>query len=267
MATLFLLAVAFLSQNWLALLFAGLICLGAWEWSGLCGWTSPLARGLYVLAVVAVLGLLYQQCQLGATPSREQVQPVLGAACLWWSLALLWVKGYPASAIFWRTKPMRSLMGMLVLAPAWVAAVYLVSLPQGGALVVILVLVVATADIGAYFSGKRWGSHKLAEVVSPKKTWEGFWGGITACTILAFILWSQLPDQQAHVSVAAVLVVTLATALASVVGDLTVSMVKREAGVKDSGSLLPGHGGVLDRLDSICGAAPVLGLGLLLAGW
>ncbi len=267
MATLFLLAVAFLSQNWLALLFAGLICLGAWEWAGLCGWTSPLARGLYVLAVVAVLGLLYQQCQLGATPSREQVQPVLGAACLWWSLALLWVKGYPASAVFWRSKPMRSLMGMLVLAPAWVAAVYLVSLPPGGALVVILVLVVATADIGAYFSGKRWGSHKLAEVVSPKKTWEGFWGGVMACTVLAFILWSQLPDQQAHVSVAAVLVVTLATALASVVGDLTVSMVKREAGVKDSGSLLPGHGGVLDRLDSICGAAPVLGLGLLLAGW
>ncbi|MBP6723387.1 MAG: phosphatidate cytidylyltransferase [Halioglobus sp.] len=267
MAGLFLLAVAFLSQPWLALLFAALICLGAWEWASLCGWTSPLARGLYVVAVSGVLGLLYHHCQLGARPSRELVQPVLGVACLWWSLALLWVKGYPASAVFWRTKPMRSLMGMLVLAPAWVAAVYLVSLPRGGGLVVILVLVVATADIGAYFSGRRWGRHKLAEVVSPKKTWEGFWGGIIASTLLAFILWSQLPDQQAHVSLAAVLVVTLATVLASVVGDLTVSMVKREAGVKDSGSLLPGHGGVLDRLDSICGAAPVLALGLLLAGW
>ncbi len=149
----------------------------------------------------------------------------------------------------------------------WVAAVYLLSFPRGGGLVVLLVVVVATADIGAYFSGKHWGRHKLAEVVSPKKTWEGFWGGVTACTLLALLLWSQLPDQQAHVSLAAVLVVTLAAALASVVGDLTVSMVKREAGVKDSGSLLPGHGGLLDRLDSICGAAPVLALGLLLAGW
>ncbi|MBP6700174.1 MAG: phosphatidate cytidylyltransferase [Halioglobus sp.] len=267
MAGLFLLAVALLSLPWLALLFGVLICLAAWEWSGLCGWDSPPARGLYVLAVAVVLGLLYHYCQLGAAAPREQVQPVLGIACLWWSLALLWVKGYPGSAMFWRTKPMRALMGILVLAPAWVAAVYLLSFPRGGGLVVLLVVVVATADIGAYFSGKHWGRHKLAEVVSPKKTWEGFWGGVSACTLLALLLWSQLPDQQAHVSLAAVLVVTLATALASVVGDLTVSMIKREAGVKDSGSLLPGHGGLLDRLDSICGAAPVLALGLLLAGW
>jgi len=169
--------------------------------------------------------------------------------------------------VFWRTRAMRNLMGLLVLALAWMAAVYLVSLPRGGGLIVVMVLIVATADIGAYFSGKTWGRHKLAEVVSPKKTWEGFWGGLSACVVLALLLWSQLPSQQAHVSLAAVLVVVLATALASVVGDLTVSMVKREAGVKDSGSLLPGHGGVLDRLDSLCGAAPVFALGLLLAGW
>jgi phosphatidate cytidylyltransferase len=267
MAGLFLAAVAFLSLPWLALLFGILICLGAWEWARLSGWESPLGRGLYVLVLAVAMGLLYQYCQLGGSAPREQVQPVLGVACLWWSLALLWVKGYPASAVFWRTRPMRNLMGVLVLAPAWMAAVYLVSFPHGGGLVVVMVLVVAAADIGAYFSGRHWGRHKLAEAVSPKKTWEGFWGGMTACALLALLLWSQLSNQQAHVSLAAVLVVTLATALASVVGDLTVSMVKREAGVKDSGSLLPGHGGVLDRLDSLCGAAPVYALGLLLAGW
>ena len=162
---------------------------------------------------------------------------------------------------------MRSLMGILVLAPAWLSAVYLLSFPRGGGLMVVLVLVVAAADIGAYFSGRALGKHKLAAVVSPAKTWEGFWGGMAACMLMALLLWSQLPMQQAHVSLVAVLVVAMATALASVVGDLTVSMVKREAGLKDSGSLLPGHGGVLDRLDSLCGAAPVFALGLLLAGW
>jgi phosphatidate cytidylyltransferase len=267
MAGLFLGAVAFLSPAWLALLIGVLVCLGGWEWSRLCGWESTPARCIYVLVLAAVMGFLYHYCQLGGTPGREQVQPFLGLACLWWSLALLWVKGYPGSAVFWRTRAMRNLMGLLVLALAWMAAIYLVSLPRGGGLIVIMVLIVATADIGAYFSGKAWGRHKLAEVVSPKKTWEGFWGGMAACALLALLLWSQLPNQQAHVSLAAVLVVVLATALASVVGDLTVSMVKREAGVKDSGSLLPGHGGVLDRLDSLCGAAPVFALGLLLAGW
>ena len=267
MVGLFLSAVIFLSLPWLALIFAVLICLGGWEWSRLCEWESPVARAAYVLVLAAVLGLLYVYCQLGATPQREQIQPFLGLACLWWSLALLWVKGYPGSAVFWRTRAMRNLMGLLVLAPAWMSAVYLVSFPRGGGLIVVMVLVVASADIGAYFAGRAWGKHKLAEVVSPKKTWEGFWGGMAASSVLALLLWSQLPPQQAHISLSEVLVVLLVTALASVVGDLTVSMVKREAGVKDSGSLLPGHGGILDRLDSLCGAAPVFALGLLLAGW
>lgn len=267
MAGLFLSAVIFLSLPWLALIFGILICLGGWEWSRLCDWESPVTRALYVLVLAAVLGLLYYHCELGVAPQREQIQPFLGLACLWWSLALLWIKGYPGSAVFWRTRLMRNLMGLLILAPAWMAAVYLVSFPRGGGLIVVMVLIVAAADIGAYFAGRAWGKHKLAAVVSPKKTWEGFWGGMAASAILAVLMWSQLPPQQAHISLAEVLVVMLVTALASVVGDLTVSMVKREAGVKDSGSLLPGHGGVLDRLDSLCGAAPVFALGLLLAGW
>lgn len=267
MAGLFLAGIVFLPLPWLALVFGVLICAGAWEWSRLAGWVAPVSRGLYVLVVAVVLGGLYQYCQLGETPLREQVQPFLGLACLWWSLALLWIRGYPGSAVFWRTRFMRSLMGLLVLAPAWLSAVYLLSFPRGGGLMVVLVLVVAAADVGAYFSGRALGKHKLAAVVSPAKTWEGFWGGIFGCFVLALLLWSQLPNQQAHISLAAVVTVTLIMALASVVGDLTVSMVKRESGVKDSGSLLPGHGGVLDRLDSLCAAAPVFALGLLLAGW
>lgn len=267
MAGLFLAGIAVLPLPWLAAIFAVLICMGAWEWSRLAGWQGPVARGLYVIVVAVSLYALYVYCALGSGPAREDVQPFLGLACLWWSLSLLWIRGYPGSAVFWRSMPMRSLMGLLVLVPAWLAAVYLLTFPRGGGLMVVLVLVVAAADIGAYFAGRAWGNHKLAPVVSPAKTWEGFWGGLLGCGLLGLLLWSLLPNQQAHISLLAVLVITVVMALASVVGDLTVSMVKRESGVKDSGSLLPGHGGVLDRLDSLCGAAPVFALGLLLAGW
>jgi phosphatidate cytidylyltransferase len=267
MAGLFLAAISYLPVQGLAVLFGILIGMGAWEWSGLAGWHQSFARAIYVLTVLAALVAIYVYCQLGDRPLREQVQPILGLACLWWSFALLWVKGYPESAVLWRSVVMRSMMGLLILVPAWMSAVYLLSFPRGGVLMVVLVIVVATADIGAYFVGKRFGKHKMAALVSPAKTWEGFWGGVAACTMLALLLWNLLPDSEGHIGPAAIVLVIILTALASVIGDLTVSMVKRESGVKDSGSLLPGHGGVLDRLDSLCGAAPVFALGLLLVGW
>jgi len=267
MAGLFLASIVFLSLPALALVFALLIAAGGWEWSRLAGWESPVARGVYVVVLLAVLAAAYSYCQLGGEAPRKLVQPVLGMACLWWAFALLWIRGYPGSAVLWRNVAMRSLMGLLILAPAWMAAVFLLTFPRGGLLLVTMVVVVAAADIGAYFAGKSFGKHKLAPVVSPKKTWEGFWGGICACLVLAIVLWQLLPDQVAHIGLGAVMAVTVTTALVSVVGDLAVSMVKRESGVKDSGSLLPGHGGVLDRLDSLSGAAPVFALGLLLAGW
>lgn len=267
MAGLFLAAIAYMPVPGLAVVFGVLVGLGAWEWSVLAGFRRRTARGIYVLAVLAALVAVYFYCQLGSEPLREKVQPLLGSACLWWSIALLWIKGYPASAVYWRSVVARSAIGLLVLVPGWAAAVYLLSFPPGGLLMVMLVIVVATADIGAYFAGKRFGSHKLATLVSPAKTWEGFWGGVTACALLAVILWSQLPESAAHIGLASVVAVTIITGLASVIGDLTVSMVKRHSGVKDSGSLLPGHGGILDRLDSLCAAAPAFALGLLLIGW
>lgn len=268
MAGAFLTALLSLPVPWLAGLLAVLIGLGAWEWSRLAGWESIAVRALYVLLIVAACAGLEYYIGMTDMPARVEVQPLLGTGCLWWSIALLWVKGYPGSAVLWRNIVMRSLMGVLILVPAWVASVYLLSFPRGGLLLVGLVGVTAVADIGAYFAGRAFGKHKLAERVSPAKTWEGFWGGVAACALLAVAVWASLPtDQSAHISLRAVLAVTITTGLASVVGDLTVSMVKRESGVKDSGKLLPGHGGILDRLDSLCAAAPVFALGLLLAGW
>ena len=267
MAGLFIAGLVFLPLKALAAVFALLVLAGGWEWSRLAGWESLVLRGLFVLVLAALLLVFYVHCQLGEIPTRERAQPVLGLACLWWSFALLWVKSYPGSAVMWRNSLMRSMMGLLILAPAWMAAVYLLSFPRGGLLLAIMVVVVAAADIGAYFAGKSLGKHKMAPDVSPAKTWEGFWGGVLAVTLVGLLLWYLRPAHSAHISLLSVLAVVLATSLASVVGDLAVSMVKRESGAKDSGSLLPGHGGVLDRLDSLCGAAPVFALGLLLAGW
>lgn len=267
MAGLFIAAIAFLPLPGLALLFGLFIALGAWEWSSLSGWQSPALRTGYVLLVGAAMGALYVHSGLGNGPPREDIQPLLGVACLWWSFALLWVKAYPGSAVLWRPRLTRSVMGLMILVPGWLSAVYLLTFPRGAWLMAALVLIVAGADIGAYFTGRQFGRHKLAERVSPAKTWEGFWGGVGACALLAVALWYVLPNESGHVGLVSVIVVVVMTGLASVIGDLTVSMVKRESGVKHSGSLLPGHGGVLDRLDSLCGAAPVFALGLLLVGW
>ena len=263
----FFAALAFVPLPGLAIIFGVIVTLGAWEWARLAGFTSQFSRVLFALVLGGCLVAFYHYCNLGGPAAEKDVRPVFGLACLWWSVALLWVKGYPASAVLWRSVSVRSLMGLVILAPAWVSAIYLLSLSRGGMLMVAMVLVVAVADIGAYFSGKAFGRHKLAQHVSPAKTWEGFWGGVLACLALAVIAWYLLPAQMEHIGLGSVITVVLVTGVASVVGDLTVSMVKRESGVKDSGNLLPGHGGVLDRLDSLCAAAPVFALGLLMVGW
>jgi phosphatidate cytidylyltransferase len=267
LAAAFLAGVYWLPPQLLAALFAVVVALAAWEWAPLAGLAGGSPRTLYALLVLAVAGLLYLYAGYNTGVVRDQIQPVLGLACLWWCFALLWVKSFPASKALWASPVMRLLMGMLILLPAWFAAVYLLQIEQHGAVMVVLVLIVAAADIGAYFTGRAFGRHALAPDVSPGKTWEGFWGGIVAVAALSVVLWRYLPDRFDHLSLTAVMVVALATAFASVLGDLTVSMVKRVSGVKDSSGMLPGHGGLLDRIDSLCAAAPTFALSLLLVGF
>ena len=249
----------------LATVLGAVVIIAAWEWSALAGFQALWARLVYTAASCLGMFALYQYCQLGAAPVLEHVQPFLGLACLWWAIALLWVRGFPASAALWGGKAMLSLMGMLVLLPPWLSVVYLLNYDQGRLLLLAMIVVVAAADIGAYFAGRRWGKRKLAVDVSPGKSWEGFWGGLVACTVLAGI--AAYAIQPAQLSVVALFAIVIFTALASVLGDLVESMVKRHRGVKDSGVLLPGHGGFCDRIDGITAAAPVFALGLILAGW
>lgn len=267
MAALFLGAVAFLPLPALAAAFGLVAAAGAWEWSSLAGATNPFQRGFFAVLLIAGMVGLWFWCGLGSQPTRQAVQPFIGAAGLLWSLATLWVESYPRGTVWWRHWLIRSLLGWLILLFAWLSVIYLLTRENGAALVILMVILVAAADIGAFFTGQSFGRHKLAPTVSPGKTWEGLWGGLACVAAVVVLVWLNLPNSYSHLRIESLLLVGLATAGASVLGDLTFSMVKRGSGVKDSGSLLPGHGGLLDRLDSVCGAAPVYTLALMLVGY
>jgi len=228
------------------------VAAGAWEWAGFAGLARPAARGGYVAAVVLAIAAAWW-----LTGSAAVRDGFLAATCVWWLVALVWVvfapgRGGAAAA---------AVAGFLVLVPAAVAIGRLVALePDGQRLFFFLVLLIAAADIGAYFGGRAFGRHRLAPRVSPGKTWEGLLAGLLAASLAAVAI-GRLLGVAALPWLAACVVVVLA----SVVGDLVESMFKRRVGLKDSSALLPGHGGILDRVDSLTAAGPVylLALGLL----
>jgi phosphatidate cytidylyltransferase len=238
------------------LAFGAVFTLGAWEWAGF-GALSGVAARLVYTAVIA-LALL---ASWSWTENPAHLIFFLAAACAWWVLALLWLLFAPAR----HQRVLTLLCGFAVLAPAFVALARLQVSADGfarGPLIVLwLVLMVCAADIGAYFAGRKFGRRKLAPSVSPGKTWEGAVGGLLATLIVALggALYFSLP-------VLEVLILGCCVSVFSVIGDLTESMFKRAAALKDSGSLLPGHGGLLDRLDSVTAAAPLYALGLFGSG-
>lgn len=180
----------------------------------------------------------------------------------WWLVALLMVVSYPNSAKIWREKHnIKTVFAMFTLLPFMVAVLALRSFEyqdntQIGAWLLLFVMgLVWAADTGAYFVGKAMGKRKLCPQVSPGKTLEGMIGGVVSAAILALVvvLSLELSAQQTQV----VLIASIAAAFASVLGDLTESMFKREAGLKDSGNILPGHGGIMDRIDGLTAALPI----------
>ncbi len=187
------------------------------------------------------------------------------AGLTWWLVALAWVvrfqQGQAADAM--NCPLVRLLVGWLILVPAWVAVVVLHSTPALGPwMVLYLVFLVATADSAAYFVGRRFGKRRLASNVSPGKTLEGVAGALLATTIFATVAGLAF----GFVPLLGFVVVSLITALASILGDLSESVFKRRAGLKDSGSIVPGHGGILDRIDSYTAAAPIFVLGCFWQG-
>ena len=229
------------------------VLLGAWEWSAFVRLPVVALRVAYV-GLIAVL--LFAAWSFAVTGTGRNL--IFGAAFLWWCVALLWVALAPRRVAPWSA----GLAGALALVPAWLALVRLrVLLPEGGQWVLFAFLLVWAADVGAYFAGRGFGRLHLAPQVSPGKTWEGAIGGIVLGLAMAGLgaLWFHLPPLT-------FISLCLAATAFSIVGDLTESLLKRYAGVKDSGTLFPGHGGVMDRIDSLTAAAPVLFLGLMFLG-
>lgn len=243
------LAALFLLSGWTFAVFLGLILLLAvWEWGGLCALDAG-RRALWLLCCTVLAAGLYLLQGLWVTA-------LLGA--LFWIGAIAAVILFPRGRELWARSGVRLLAGLLVLMPAWAALLVLQGMPDGPWLVLWTMLMVWGADIGGYFVGRAWGRHKLAPAVSPGKTVEGLLGGVGVAVLLslAMVMAAGVPFS----ALFPVLIVTLVVVAAAVFGDLFESLIKRVAGVKDSGSLLPGHGGVLDRIDAVLAAAPIAAL-------
>jgi len=234
-------------------LFGLFVIAGAWEWAAFAGCTQRAAR----LAFVVLIGLL-------AVTGRRLADGGLGyelllrAVACWWLIALLWLLLAPQRV----NHVVAGLAAVVSLPPIWITLTHIAESWARGSQWVLFILVLAfAADTGAFFAGRAFGHTKLAPQVSPGKTWEGVAGGLAlaALAALAGARWFGVP-------VASMLPLCLLAAAFSVVGDLTESMLKRATGVKDSGRLFPGHGGVLDRIDSVLAAAPFMALGLMHLG-
>lgn len=244
-----------LDSDNLALILALIFTLGAWEWSRLVGLDCHLGRigytALYPISFYFLFPLLHQ----GNWPLM-----ILVLALMWWVMALLSVVTYPRSGLFWKGSGVaRGIAGFFVLVPSW-AGLSILHSEFGPGYFILLMLLIWGADSGAYFAGRAFGKRKLAPKVSPGKSWEGVIGGMLTAVVVAVCATYWL---DAVTGMVWFISLTLITVAISVLGDLLESMFKRMMELKDSGGILPGHGGVLDRIDSLTAAAPLFTLGLL----
>jgi len=234
----------------------------AWEWAGLIrrdGQPTAVAMRLAYAALTA--GLM---AGLWLVPDRALWLPwLLAAACLWWMLVPALFPGFPGNLQRHAPPPLvMAVLGWLLITSTMLALAQIHAHADGALRLLYVLFLVFAADTGAFLAGRNFGKHKLAPGISPGKTIEGAIGGLLLCGAWALSAGVFVFEVQGSDQILSLLGLSMVAAAASIVGDLVESMFKRHAGVKDSGNILPGHGGMLDRLDSILAAAPVMALGL-----
>ena len=247
---------------------SALVVLGMWEWAQFAGFKSQMSRVVVAGATTCILLLLIVANTDYISAARfitDANAIVLFIACAWWVIAFGLVVTYPNSAKLWEKSVVaKFLFALCTLFPFLIGLLairfnnYSVNAYQGTYLLLYVFLLVWGADSGAYFFGRALGKYKLAPRVSPGKSWEGALGGLFTSGVIAFVFLQVTPDDVFGRALETVpfIVVSVATVAISVLGDLVESMFKRQAGIKDSSNLIPGHGGILDRVDSLTAAIP-----------
>ncbi|MBU6476924.1 MAG: phosphatidate cytidylyltransferase [Xanthomonadaceae bacterium] len=265
LAPLLLALIFFTKASAFATLLGLIFLLGLWEWTRMAGVQGRPLRVALLLGYAILFALLWRVCK---TPWWWL--PVL-AGLAWWLLALLWLTRNRFAAETTRMHTLLKLVaGAFVVVPAWCAVVVMhgdMAEPHTGHghwWVVFFACIVFAADIGAYSAGRRWGHTKLAPAISPGKTREGVYGALVCSGVVGLIGGALLKVPVDRLP--AIVALALLTVLFSIIGDLFESLIKRHAGVKDSGALFPGHGGVFDRMDSLVAALPIFALGKFLLG-
>ena len=233
-----------------------LVIVAGWEWTNLMKIDSGAGKAGYLLAIKSFPSRwkLFSGAVYGF--DQESARQMFQVSVALWAVIFLWIQGYPSSAILWSARPVLGLLGLLLLTSTWAAVASVLHYEYGRWLLLLGIAIVVLADVGGYIAGNLFGKHKLAPIVSPGKTWEGFAGGIFFQLLLIAGLAAVFPQ----LAVSSLFILIIPVALYSVLGDLFESMLKRHSGVKDSSQLLPGHGGLLDRIDGIMAALPLFAL-------
>ncbi|MDR2871295.1 MAG: phosphatidate cytidylyltransferase [Xanthomonadaceae bacterium] len=277
MAPVAIAAILLLPTSWLSPLAAIVLLIGLWEWLKLAGVQDSLSRTVLLLLNLLLMVLLVWASRTeesGFSPVLFQITSLIGVG--WWGISLIWLKLFKATANDGRlVRAAKLAAGTLAIVPAWCALCLLhsdnfSSAPTPGShfnahlWLLSALMIVWAADSGAYFAGRHFGKRKLAPIISPNKTVEGAIGGILAgiVIVLPFGWGLGIPSAQWPI----LMLVALITVLASIVGDLFESLLKRHADAKDSGALIPGHGGMLDRIDSLLAALPIFLLSKEISG-